>query len=303
MPLATVIQSRRRNNVIHYQATHTTKKLTVNILLPLACSWEHRNYSAVVTDAAGIYKRPPVLVSFSEEFDEYNQPLLAAEIWVDDRDEVVYVEMNRCTGGFTLRAPMATGDRTVEISPESMLRRLEVRHAPAPVGDGAVPGQATRNLVKKKVVDEVRARRKSESISVRSSDLVLPRPNGPPSEVLLRMTKIYEEGYTFKQNPIRLEKYLRNKELLSARTGISLNLIQPYTVAITEFILGIDNNPFAVFKYSLQFWKPPAPPMKFSWPADAQSELCPPCVAFGKKHYREGIERLWKELPSFLRSY
>ncbi|KAJ7758324.1 hypothetical protein B0H16DRAFT_1457372 [Mycena metata] len=277
MPVATVIQSRRRNNVIHYQATHTTKKLTVDILLPLACSWEHRNYSAVVTDAAGIDKRPPVLVSFSEEFDEYNQPLLAAEIWVDDRDEVVYVEMNRCTGEFTLRAPMASGDRTVEKSPESMLRRLGVQHAPAPVGlgvqtlgivcngrhsnrgdviqfslqvgDGDFPGQATRNLAKKKVIDE--------------------------------------------------EKYLRNKELLSARTGISLNLIQPYTVAITELIVGIDNNPFAVFK----FWKPPAPPMKFSWPADAQNELCRPCVAFGKKDYREGIERLWKELPSFLRSY
>ncbi|KAJ7737542.1 hypothetical protein B0H16DRAFT_1466183 [Mycena metata] len=255
MPLATVIQSRRRNNVIHYQATHTTKKLTVDILLPLACSWEHRNYSAV----------------FSEEFDEYNQPLLAAEIWVDDRDEVVYVEMNRCTGEFTLRCggdgfwiehqwqPAivqwknrrsqcygALRSGTPPLLWVSACRHWELF---AMVGDGAVPGQATRNLVKKKVVDE--------------------------------------------------EKYLRNKELLSARTGISLNLIQPYTVAITELIVGIDNNPFAVFK----FWKPPAPPMKFSWPADAQNELCRPCVAFGKKHYREGIERLWKELPSFLRSY
>ncbi|KAJ7613650.1 hypothetical protein DFH06DRAFT_1109159 [Mycena polygramma] len=52
-------------------------------------------------------------------------------------------------------------------------------------------------------------------------------------------------------------------------------------------------------EYSVKLWKPPGAVPWFSWPKNASSGLCSPCVALGKKHHSEGAKRLWKELPSF----
>ncbi|KAK7027754.1 hypothetical protein R3P38DRAFT_2939912 [Favolaschia claudopus] len=50
---------------------------------------------------------------------------------------------------------------------------------------------------------------------------------------------------------------------------------------------------------SLKLWKPNNSMWRLRWLPWCVEGLCRSCAALGKKHHHEGVERLWKELPSF----
>jgi hypothetical protein len=91
-----------------------------------------------------------------------------------------------------------------------------------------------------------------------------------------------------------------------------LSAAKPLCMAYANYVLGwLDEElpdcskpvtcRHAKAEYSLKVWKPPGPSLVLYWLSSSSKGLCRSCIAAGKKHFSEGVTRLWNELPSFFK--